>query len=226
MAAGDRLGMQAKLSATTAKELPGTWWRLFPPPMNRLRGTCPVAQHGCRLLICGCHLVSFFQIISNASSRQKRSSCDAIKTVHTMCLLRSIRRALARNLSSEKKMAWKASEDALRGYKTLYAISQLRQHVFESTSMPNIVRKPRQRRVLRASERNRDPTRQPGTRLTHQQRCRIFTLSELSRWTAEAIAVAMQLPVRPSNRCLHRESKPPRSRWAESPPSPMRSGNA
>lgn len=91
-------------------------------------------------------------------------------------------------------MAWKASEDALRDYKTLYAISQLRQHVFESTSMPNIVRKPRQRRVLRASERNRDPTRQPGTRLTHQQRCRIFTLSELSRWTAEAIAVAMQLP--------------------------------
>lgn len=47
MAAGDRLGMQAKLSAITAKELPGTWWWHFPLQMNRLRGICPVAQHGC-----------------------------------------------------------------------------------------------------------------------------------------------------------------------------------
>jgi len=60
--------------------------------------------------------------------------------------------------------------------------------------MPNIVRRPRQHRALRPSQRNRDHTRQPGTRLISQQRYRIFTLSELSHWSAEAIAAAMGLP--------------------------------
>lgn len=60
--------------------------------------------------------------------------------------------------------------------------------------MPNIVRRPRQCRAIPPSERNRDLTRQPGTRLTYKQRCRIFTLSDLLHWSSEAIAMTMGLP--------------------------------
>ena len=56
--------------------------------------------------------------------------------------------------------------------------------------MPNIARRPR---PLRPSERNQDLTRQPGTRLTYKERCRIFTLSDLLHWPAEAIATNMGL---------------------------------
>jgi len=62
------------------------------------------------------------------------------------------------------------------------------------TSMPNIVRRPRQCRPLRPSERTRDRARQPGTKLTYKQRYRIFTLFDLLHWSSEAIAVAMGLP--------------------------------
>ncbi|PSN59239.1 hypothetical protein BS50DRAFT_260293 [Corynespora cassiicola Philippines] len=46
---------------------------------------------------------------------------------------------------------------------------------------------------LSLSERHRDPSRKPGTRLTYKQRCRIFMLSELPHWSIEAIAVATGL---------------------------------
>jgi len=59
--------------------------------------------------------------------------------------------------------------------------------------MPNIVRGLRQHRGLRPPEQNGDRMRQPGTRLTYQQRCRIFTLSELPHWPSEIIATAMGL---------------------------------
>lgn len=60
--------------------------------------------------------------------------------------------------------------------------------------MPNIIRSPCQYRPLRSSERNRDLIRKPGTRLTHKQRCRIFTLSSLLHWSAESIATSTGLP--------------------------------
>jgi hypothetical protein len=53
---------------------------------------------------------------------------------------------------------------------------------------------PRQCRALRPLERTRDLNRRPGTRLTYQQRCRIFTISKVLRWSAEAIATSMGLP--------------------------------
>ena len=52
----------------------------------------------------------------------------------------------------------------------------------------------RQCRPLHPSERSRDQTRQLGTKLTYRERCRIFTLSDLSHWTPEAIATTMGLP--------------------------------
>jgi hypothetical protein len=60
--------------------------------------------------------------------------------------------------------------------------------------MPNIVRRTRQCRPLRPSERTRDHAHKPGTRLTHKQCYHIFTLSDLLHWSSEAIAVAMGLP--------------------------------
>ena len=60
--------------------------------------------------------------------------------------------------------------------------------------MPNLVRRPRQCRPLRVSEQSRDLTRQPGTKLTYKERCRIFILSDLLHWKPEAIATAMGLP--------------------------------
>lgn len=59
--------------------------------------------------------------------------------------------------------------------------------------MLNIARKTRKQRALRPSERNRDPSRRPGTRLTYKQRCHIFTLRDLF-WPAERIAASMGLP--------------------------------
>lgn len=60
--------------------------------------------------------------------------------------------------------------------------------------MPNVVRRPRQCRPLRPTEQSRDQTRQPGTKLSYKERCRIFTLSDLLHWTPEAIATTMGLP--------------------------------
>ena len=60
--------------------------------------------------------------------------------------------------------------------------------------MPNVVRRPRQCRPLRPTDQTRDQTRQPGTKLSYKERCRIFTLSDILHWTPEAIATTMGLP--------------------------------
>lgn len=60
--------------------------------------------------------------------------------------------------------------------------------------MSNTIRRVHKQRTLRPSERNRNPNRVPGTRLTYKERCRIFTLAELTKWSAEVIATSMGLP--------------------------------
>ena len=67
----------------------------------------------------------------------------------------------------------------------LYSVSRI--------GMPNLVRRPRQCRPLRISERSRDLTRQPRTKLTYKERCRIFTLSDLLYWKPEVITTAIGL---------------------------------
>ena len=57
--------------------------------------------------------------------------------------------------------------------------------------MPNIVRRPR---PPRSQKHGNVLKRDPGTKLTYKQRCRIFTLSDLLGWKQEAIATSMRLP--------------------------------
>jgi hypothetical protein len=57
--------------------------------------------------------------------------------------------------------------------------------------MLNIVRRPR---PLRSQKHGNVLKRDPGTKLTYKERCRIFTLSDFLGWGQEAIATSMGLP--------------------------------
>jgi hypothetical protein len=57
--------------------------------------------------------------------------------------------------------------------------------------MPNLVRRPR---PLRSPKHGNVLNRDPGTKLTYKERCRIFTLSDFLGWKQEAIATSMGLP--------------------------------
>ena|SRR5438552_2121009 len=57
--------------------------------------------------------------------------------------------------------------------------------------MPNIVRRPR---PLRSQRHGNVLKRDPGTKLTYKERCRIFTLSDFLGWKQRAIATSMELP--------------------------------
>ena len=83
--------------------------------------------------------------------------------------------------------------------------------------MPNIVHRPRQCRVLRPSEQNRDLTRQPGTRLTYKERCRTFTLSDLLHWSSEAIAAIMGLHRTTIQSVLRSRAETPKKQMGRKP---------
>src|ERR1700733_5999275 len=57
--------------------------------------------------------------------------------------------------------------------------------------MPNIVRRPR---PPRSQKHGNVLKRDPGTKLTYKERCRIFTLSDSLGWKQRAIATSMELP--------------------------------
>ena len=57
--------------------------------------------------------------------------------------------------------------------------------------MPNLVRRPR---PLRSPKHGNVLNRDPGSKLTYKERCRIFTLSDFLGWKQEAIAMSMGLP--------------------------------
>ena len=57
--------------------------------------------------------------------------------------------------------------------------------------MPNLVRRPR---LLRSPKYGNVLNRDPGSKLTYKERCRIFTLSDFLGWKQEAIATSMGLP--------------------------------
>jgi predicted DNA-binding protein (UPF0251 family) len=56
--------------------------------------------------------------------------------------------------------------------------------------MPNLVQRPR---LLYSPKHGNVLNRDPGTKLTYKERCRIFTLSDFLEWKQEAIAISMGL---------------------------------
>lgn len=60
--------------------------------------------------------------------------------------------------------------------------------------MPNLVRRSCPLRSLRSPGQSTNLARNPGTRLTYRERCRIFALFYISKWSQATIAMTLGLP--------------------------------
>ncbi|KAF2179534.1 hypothetical protein K469DRAFT_716200 [Zopfia rhizophila CBS 207.26] len=80
--------------------------------------------------------------------------------------------------------------------------------------MPNIIRRPR---VRPRPKPQRSPARDPGTHLTYEERCHIYSLSQYSQWSQRAIASTLQLPRSTVQSAIHAMTKTPRKRRAREP---------
>jgi hypothetical protein len=84
--------------------------------------------------------------------------------------------------------------------------------------MPNIVRRPC---PLRSQKHANVLKRDPGTKLTHKERCRILTLSDFLGWKQRAIATNMELPRTTVQSAIHSMMEAPRklqqSNWGRKP---------
>src|SRR5436305_10767746 len=80
--------------------------------------------------------------------------------------------------------------------------------------MPNLVRRPR---PLRSQKHGNVLKRDPGTKLTYKERCRIFTLSDLLGWKQEAIATSMRLPRTTVQSVIHSMMEAPTQQLGRKP---------
>jgi hypothetical protein len=80
--------------------------------------------------------------------------------------------------------------------------------------MPNLVRRPR---PLRSPKHGNVLNRDPGTKLTYKERCRIFTLSDFLGWKQEAIATSMGLPRTTVQSAIHSMMETPTKQLGRKP---------
>ncbi|KAF2469060.1 uncharacterized protein BDR25DRAFT_343878, partial [Lindgomyces ingoldianus] len=79
--------------------------------------------------------------------------------------------------------------------------------------MPNIIRRPRSRPPERQSNRTSDP----GTHLTYEERCQIYTLSQSLGWSQRAIALSLKLPRSTVQSAIYAMTKTSRRRQDHKP---------